>query len=174
MMSFNSLYQQKRMKAADALRQVNNGDIIIVPTGVGEPPTLLNALSEQRRDFRDVQGRANPACAKYGYIDPDTAEHVRHVAFFFGGASRAGGQEGWIDFIPNYFSEMPRLIERGVIPADVVFSHGLADGRARLLLAEPGRRLHHGRDRARPARWCWKSIPTCPSLTATAMCTSRR
>jgi acyl-CoA hydrolase len=34
----------------------------------------------------------------------------------------AAGQEGWADFIPNYFSEIPIQIERGQIPADVVFS----------------------------------------------------
>ncbi len=40
------LYQQKRMTAADAVRLVRNGDTIMVPTGVGEPPALLTALSE--------------------------------------------------------------------------------------------------------------------------------
>jgi acyl-CoA hydrolase len=62
------------------------------------------------------------AMRKYAYIDPETVNHVRHVAYFYGGATRAGGQEGWIDFIPNYFSEIPAQIERGQIPADVVFS----------------------------------------------------
>lgn len=110
------------MSAADALQYVRNGDTIVVPTGVGEPPTLLTALSDLRRDFRDVKVSQILAMRKYGYIDPDTVDHVRHVAFFFGGASRAGGQEGWIDFIPNYFSEIPQQIERGQIPADVVFA----------------------------------------------------
>jgi acyl-CoA hydrolase len=121
-MSFQDLYLQKRCAAADAVRQVHNGDFIIVPTGVGEPPTLLGALSEQRRDFRDVKVAQILAMRKYAYIDPQTVEHVRHVAFFYGGATRAGGCEGWIDFIPNYFSEIPLMIERGQIPADVVFS----------------------------------------------------
>ncbi|MDO9193490.1 MAG: acetyl-CoA hydrolase/transferase C-terminal domain-containing protein, partial [Undibacterium sp.] len=94
----------------------------IVPTGVGEPPTLLTALSEQRRQFRDVKVGQILAVRKYAYFDPETVAHVRHVAFFFGAASRAGGQEGWIDFIPSYFSEMPSLIERGQISADVVFA----------------------------------------------------
>jgi acyl-CoA hydrolase len=116
------LYQQKRMTAADAVRLVRNGDTIIVPTGVGEPPTLLTALSEQRRDFSGVKISQILAMRKYAYIDPQTVEHVRHAAFFFGGATRAGGQEGWIDFIPNYFSEIPHQIERGQIAADVVFS----------------------------------------------------
>lgn len=121
-MSVQDLYQKKRCTTEDAIDQIQNGDFIIVPTGVGEPPTLLTALSEQRRRFRDVKVAQILAVRKYGYIDPETVEHVRHVAFFFGGASRAGGQNGWIDFIPSYFSEMPSMIERGQIPADVVFS----------------------------------------------------
>lgn len=121
-MSFQSLYQQKRMSPADAVRQVKNGDMIVVPTGVGEPPALLTALSEQRRDFRGVQVAQILPLRKYGYFDPETVDHVRHTAYFFGGASRPGGQEGWIDFIPAYFSELPQLIERNLIPADVVFS----------------------------------------------------
>ncbi len=121
-MSVQDLYQKKRCTAEDAIDQIQNGDFIIVPTGVGEPPTLLTALSEQRRRFHDVKVAQILAVRKYGYIDPETVEHVRHVAFFFGGASRAGGQNGWIDFISSYFSEMPSMIERGQIPADVVFS----------------------------------------------------
>jgi acyl-CoA hydrolase len=121
-MSIQNLYVQKRISAADAVRQVRNGELIIVPTGVGEPPTLLTALSEQRRDFHDVKVAQILAMRKYAYIDPVTAEHVRHVALFYGAATRAGGQEGWIDFIPNYFSEIPSLIERGLIPANVVFA----------------------------------------------------
>ena len=121
-MSVQDLYNKKRGVAEDAINLVKNGDFIIVPTGVGEPPTLLTALSDQRRRFTDVKVAQILAVRKYGYIDPETVEHVRHTAFFYGGATRAGGQAGWIDFIPAYFSELPSLIERGQIPADVVFS----------------------------------------------------
>ena len=121
-MTHQSLYQQKRVAPADAIRHVRHGDMILVPTGVGEPPSLLTALSEQRHDFLDVKVAQILAMRKYAYIDPATTQHVRHVALFFGGATRAGGQAGWIDFIPNYFSEIPAQIERGLIPADVVFS----------------------------------------------------
>ncbi|MBK7616136.1 MAG: acetyl-CoA hydrolase/transferase family protein [Vitreoscilla sp.] len=121
-MSLQTIYQQKLCSAADAVRHVRNGDFIVVPTGVGEPPALLTALSEQRRDFWDVKVAQILAVRKYAYIDPTTTQHVRHVAFFFGAATRAGGQEGWIDFIPNHFSEIPEQITRGQIPSDVVFS----------------------------------------------------
>ena len=121
-MSVQDLYQKKRGTLEDAIDQVKNGDCIIVPTGVGEPPTLLSALSAQRRRFHDVKVAQLLAVRKFDYLDPETVDHVRHVAFFFGAASRAGGQGGWIDFIPSCFSEMPSLIERGQIAADVVFS----------------------------------------------------
>ena len=121
-MSNQDSYQHKLVSAADAVRLVRNGDCIIVPTGVGEPPALLTALSDQRRDFLDVKVLQILAMRKYAYIDPETTQHVRHVAFFYGGATRAGGRAGWIDFIPNYFSEIPAQITRRQIGADVVFS----------------------------------------------------
>ncbi|OYU26643.1 MAG: 4-hydroxybutyrate CoA-transferase [Burkholderiales bacterium PBB2] len=123
MSTVQDLYLRKKLPTAeDALSLLRNGDFIIVPTGVGEPPTLLHALSAARRQFRDIKLGQILAVRKYGYFDPETVEHVRHVAFFYGAASRAGGKEGWVDFIPSYFSEMPSLIERGQIPADVVVS----------------------------------------------------
>jgi acyl-CoA hydrolase len=122
MQTAHDQYQLKRGTAGDALDHLRDGDMIIVPTGVGEPPTLLTALSEQRQRFRDIKVAQILAVRKYAYFEPDSAPHVRHAALFFGGASRAGGQGGWCDFIPNYFSEIPMLIERGLMPADVVFA----------------------------------------------------
>ena len=121
-MSSLDLYRQKLRSAEEAVCLVQNGDAIIVPTGVGEPPALLTALSERRRELHGVRVLQILAMRKYGYLDPETVEHIRHVAFFYGGATRAGGQAGWIDFLPNYFSEIPAQIQRGQIPADGVFS----------------------------------------------------
>ncbi len=121
-MSAQAMYQDKRMSAAEAIRAVRDGDTIVVPTAVGEPPALLNALSDARRDFRDVKVSQILPLRKYGYIDPETAEHVRHVAYFFSGATRPGGGEGWVDYLPAYFSELPALIRRDLSPADVVFA----------------------------------------------------
>jgi len=121
-MSVQTQYQQKRMSAADAIRFVKNGDTIVVPSAVGEPPSLLTALSEARRDFRDVVISQILPIRKYGYLDPETVDNVRHSAYFFGGPTRPGGQGGWIDYVPAYFSELPDLIRRNLSPADVVFA----------------------------------------------------
>ena len=121
-MSAAQQYASKRISAHDAVKLVHNGDYIVVPSGVGEPPALLTALSEQRHDFTDVKVSQILAMRKYAYLDPHTVANVRNVAYFLGSATRSGGKEGWVDFVPSYFSEMPSQIERGQIPADVVFS----------------------------------------------------
>jgi len=122
MQTVQEMYRAKRGSAEDALNHLRDGDMIIVPTGVGEPPALLHALSAQCHRFRDIQVAQILAMRKYGYFERSCHRHVRHAALFFGGASRPGGQGGWCDFIPNYFSEIPTLIERGLMPSDVVFA----------------------------------------------------
>ena len=110
------------MSAAEAVGVVMNGDTVVVPTAVGEPPALLTALSGARREFRNVRISQILPVRKYGYFDPETISHIEHVAYFFSGISRAGGQEGWSDFISANFSELPELIGRKLLPADVVLS----------------------------------------------------
>ena len=164
-MQFDQLYREKRLSADDAVRLVRDGDTIVVPTGPAETPLLLAALSEQRRDFNDVKVAQILPIKKHAYFDPETTQHVRHVAYFFGPASRPGGQEGWNDYLPAYFSELPGLIKQGLSPADVVFSvaspmdeHGYfslglaadytmaAVGKARAVILEvnPGVPFSHG------------------------------
>ena len=141
-----------RISAAEAVRQVRDGDLIIVPTGVGEPPALLTALSEQRRDFKDVKVSQILAMRKYAYIDPETTQHVRHVALFFGGATRAGGT-GRLDRLhPQLLLRDPGADRARPDPGRRGVQHGLADGRPRLLRAQPGRRLHDGGGGPGPCR----------------------
>ncbi len=114
-------YQQKKMSAADAAKLVQSDDTIVVGTAAGEPPSLLAALSDRRRELSGVRVSQILALKKYGYFDPATAQNVRHAAYFLGGASRAGAQEGWSDFVPCSFSDIPSMIRRKQTPAEVVF-----------------------------------------------------
>lgn len=115
-------YQQRCRCAHDAIDQVRDGDRIVVPTGVSEPPTLLKALSDRRREFKGVSVAQILPLAPYDYFDQETVAHVQHLGYFLGGASRPGAQQGWIDTLASNFSELPRLIRQGLTPSDVVFS----------------------------------------------------
>jgi acyl-CoA hydrolase len=115
-------FERKRMQAPDAVGLIDDGESIIVPTGVGEPPCLLAALAERRREFRDVSIIQLLPLRQFDYFDPDTIDHVRHVSLFFSDSTRPGGQAGWIDYIPSSFSELPGLIRDDLIHADAVLS----------------------------------------------------
>jgi len=120
--SHKEQYQAKRMNAHDAVGLVKDNELIVVPTGAGEPPVLLTALSDRRREFHGVKVAQIVPQLNYDYYDPETAENVCHYSYFFGTPSRKGGQQGWIDYMPNYFSEIPIMMRRGLTPVDVVFA----------------------------------------------------
>lgn len=121
-MSFKEMYLQKRRTADDAIRIVKNGDTVVMPTGPAEPQRLVSALTTCRHEFFDVKIAQILPLKTSGYFDPATLENVRHVSYFFGPGSRPSGQDGWTDYLPACFSELPTLIDRGLTPADVVFT----------------------------------------------------
>jgi len=116
------LYNSKKRDAKEAIKIIKDGDNICVPLGVGEPPTILTALSEQRRDFHNVKVRQPFPLRKYGYFDPETVENIQHVSWFLSSTSRQGAKEGWIDVVPSSFFGIPKLISDGYVACDVAIT----------------------------------------------------
>ena len=120
MSKVKELYREKLRTAEEAINLVQDGDFLVV--GIGEPPALLTVLSEHRREFIDVKIAQILSQKKFDYIDAETVNHVRQVSLFFGAATRLGGQQGWIDYIPTCFSEMPSMFREEILPVDSFFS----------------------------------------------------
>jgi acyl-CoA hydrolase len=118
-MSARAQYAHKVTDSDQAMRRVRDGDTVVAPVGAAEPTELLTALSERRDEMRDVTVTQLLPVGNLGYLDPNTVEHVRHNGLFLGGPTRAGAQEGWVDWTPNHFSEIPELIRRGQLRCDV-------------------------------------------------------
>ena len=106
----------------DAIDLINDGDTIVVPIAAGEPPALLEALSDRRREVRSVTVLQMLPLREPGYLDPETVEHVRHSSPFLGPANRGGVHEGWVDYTPAHFSEIPEMFRREQLRSDVVFA----------------------------------------------------
>ncbi|MCK7490434.1 MAG: hypothetical protein MZW92_00445 [Comamonadaceae bacterium] len=102
---------------------------------------------------------------KYGYIDPETAGQrpSRRLLLRRRDPRRRPGR---LDRLspPAYFSELPMLIDRGLIAGRRRRSRmAIADGRARLLLAVGlGADYTMAAVAARRAPWCWRSIRNVP------------
>lgn len=118
----SSLLQHKLMSATEAIDLLGDGQTVVVPTGAGEPPTLLTELSKRRREFHGVTVSQILATCPFDYFDAETADNVRHSAYFLGGAARPGAREGYGDVVPTHFSMIPEMLRRGVLPVHAVFS----------------------------------------------------
>ncbi len=121
-MSATASYSDRLRSPHDAIDLVEDGDTIVVPIAAGEPPALLDALSDRRRELHDVTVLQMLPLRQPGYLDPDTVQHVRHSSPFLGPANRGGVHDGWIDYTPAHFSELPEMFRRGQLRADVVFT----------------------------------------------------
>jgi len=121
-MLVQTMYRERRLEPAEAARVVRDGETVVVPIAAGEPPALLRALAERRRDLRGVTVFQLLPLRGAEYFDPDTTDRVRHCSAFLGGPNRRGVNEGWADYYPAHFSEIPELIRSGLLSSDVVFA----------------------------------------------------
>ena len=122
-MSHQQDLDRVRTDPARAVQLVRDGDTIVVPIAAGEPPALLHALSDRREQWRDVTVSQLLGLGRYAYLNAEQSGNVRHSSPFLGAATRAGAEQGWIDWVPAHFSEVPVLIRQGLMPCDVVFAH---------------------------------------------------
>lgn len=117
------LYSEKLMSAEDAVKFVQSNDNIIFPTGAGEPPALMEALAQRKEELFNVSiSQILPLKAATYLSDPSYAPHIRHNAWFVAGVTRKAANEGWTTITPNYYHEIPRLIECGFFPVDIVMA----------------------------------------------------
>ena len=68
--------------------------LLYTSTGAGEPPAILQALSDRRREKHGVTVAQILPLRRFDYIDPETVQNVRHTAYFLNAPTRAAAQEG--------------------------------------------------------------------------------
>jgi itaconate CoA-transferase len=112
-------YQRKLVTPEEAVAAIAHGTTLVVAFGVAAPPALLAALAARARagDLRDlttyymfpVQHTADTILA------PDVAPHVGPRSLFESSFDRAPGHgdatRPAVSYVPNYFSQIPRLLE---------------------------------------------------------------
>ncbi len=106
---YREMYAQKLVSPEEAVKVIGSGDDIWFPVGGGEPQLLPKALLERRMELYGVNiNQILPI--KPTYFKQEYSENIRHNSWFCSGASRAAVNEGWGEFIPNYFHEIPKLL----------------------------------------------------------------
>jgi len=112
-------YAKKIMSAEAALKQVQNGDRVVVGHACGEPPTLVEALVARAPELKGVEVVHMVAMGPAKYAQPGMEGSFLHNSLFVGATSRKAIAEHRALHTPCFFSEIPRLFTWRILPVDV-------------------------------------------------------
>ena len=117
--NWQSIYQDKRVTAQQALLSVKSGQRVAIGHACGEPSTLVEAMVARAPELTNVEVIHMVAMGPAKYAQPGMERSFRVNALFVGGSTRKAVQEGRGDYTPCFFSEIPRLFLDGILPVDV-------------------------------------------------------
>jgi 4-hydroxybutyrate CoA-transferase len=122
-MDWKTDYVAKRTTAAGAMKCVKSGDRVVFAHACGEPLELVDALVDRAAELERVEINHMVAMGKGEYCRPEFADSFFHKSLFVGASSREAVKDGRGDYIPVFFSEIPKLFCEGYLPPDVVLIH---------------------------------------------------
>jgi len=117
-------YQSRLATLESALGHIRSGMVIGSGHFAGEPSALLAALGSRKADLQDVKiyNMNGVTPQAYAYVnEPGWEGKVRHYSIFAGSQTRKAVQDGRADYVPCFFSEVPRLFRDRLIPINACF-----------------------------------------------------
>ena len=97
---------------------VRPGDMVLWAQAAAEPVPLTSALMAQRAAIGNL--RAFVGISWSGAVQVAHADHVSFLAYGAGGNNRLLAKAGCLDILACHYSQVPGLIERGLLKVDVV------------------------------------------------------
>ncbi len=119
---WKSILAERTVSLQEAVGRVKSEMIVGSGHCAGEPAALLSALCARKTELRDVKiyHMNGVTSGVYAYAtEPGWEGRMRHYSLFAGAQTRKAVQEGRADFVPCFFSEIPRLFRDRIVPADV-------------------------------------------------------
>lgn len=116
-MNLNNNYQA--VSAAEAVSIIKSNTTLFVHTAGAAPQVLVKALADRADELRNVKIYQMHTEGKAPYADPALNESFRVKNLFIGSNVRKAVSEGRADFVPIFFSDVPRLFRQGVVELDV-------------------------------------------------------
>ncbi len=122
-MNWQDHYKQKLISVEGAVEVVRPGDRVVLSHCAGESLTLSRALVERAPQLENVTIIHFLMLGPNRFCDPGMEKHFKHLSLFAGASVREAINSGRADFIPCFFSEVPRLFREGYLPVDRALIH---------------------------------------------------
>jgi len=118
-MSWAETYRARVTSAEEAVKAIRSRQHVWIHAGCNNPEELVRAMVERADDLQDVTVSHLLTFGCADHTEPRYARSFRHRALFTGPNVREAVNEGRADFVPVFLSEIPRLIQSGLLPVDV-------------------------------------------------------
>ena len=119
MTNWQEHYRSKMTSATEAVKAIKSASRVVIAHACGEAQALSAAMVARASELENVEVVHMVAMGKAEYCKPEMSKHFRHNSLFVGATSRAAINEGRGDYIPCFFSEIPRLFKEGYLLVDV-------------------------------------------------------
>jgi 4-hydroxybutyrate CoA-transferase len=111
------------VSADEAVSGIRSGQQIYLHGMAATPSVLLDALVRRAPELHDVKVVHLHCEGPHPHVARGMEGHFLHRALFIGPNARAAINEGRAEFIPVFLSDVPRLMEDGLLPLDAVFAN---------------------------------------------------
>lgn len=121
-MSWMSEYNSKLCTAEEVIKNIHDGDKVVMSFGCGEPRAIVRAMRENYKDFHNVEVINMLLLGETPWVDEEVKGHFSYNSFFASGTNRKAISEGVADFTTCYLSEAPMVLREVVKPRVTVMS----------------------------------------------------
>ncbi len=105
--------------AEQAVASIRPGQRVFIGSGGAQPLHLVQALVARHAELADTQVLSSLTLGEAPYAYKELADHFSVNTFFVSANVRNMIQEGYGDYTPISFSDIPRLFASGEMPIDV-------------------------------------------------------
>ncbi|WPC42411.1 acetyl-CoA hydrolase/transferase family protein [Clostridium sp. JS66] len=118
-MSWKDVYKSKLASAKEAVSKIKSNSRVVVGHAVGEPSELIDALVENKENYKNVEIVHMVAMGKGEYAKEGMEKYFKHNSIFVGSSTRDAVNSGRADYTPCFFYEVPKLFKDRYMPVDV-------------------------------------------------------
>ena len=104
-------YSKKLISAEEVIKNIKDGDKVVMSFGCGEPRAIVRAMREIYKDFHDVEVINMLLLGETPWVDEEVKGHFRYNSFFASGTNRKAIATGVSDYTSCYLSESPMVLK---------------------------------------------------------------
>jgi acyl-CoA hydrolase/GNAT superfamily N-acetyltransferase len=120
---WKKIYPEKFASENEIFKHIRRGQHIFVTSGCGEPQYLISAMTKyvesHPKAFFDAEIIQIYSLGIAPYTHEKFKSNFRHNSFFIGNNTRENVNKGAADYTPISLSDIPALINSGIVPIDI-------------------------------------------------------